>query len=604
MTIEKLVEATNAKHYPTMELSRTFVPSVHFNQTLVLGHSILVGPRGSGKTTILRMLSNDVLPFWEHEAADFYRSQIPFEGIYVRGDRAWGEMIQSLEKTNIELNDKNALAISAFNSNIFSATMMALERSLKHFIKGNEIPQNFKSKFATFLKEAAEVMQLSSVGLSFDSLSYALDRRILAINDICYQIAVGENAKTFFNHDEYKYLSLNLPLSLNLILDRFDKLLGRDQHKWALLLDEFEIAPIELQQQVFRYLRSSNQKYVYKVALIPCSGLLSERKRGDNQSTKNNDYNTVEMWHKSKNDIQKFCIDFIKRKYGKHPEDIFGETKFASKNHENWGDKWVKEFIELEKKDPSFSSWLREKQISVNEIEDDLKNADRLRKVAPLVAFRNALRAGNDALSQDALKRSRKSLAEFYCGWQAITAISEGNPRWLTIMMNEMMGENMDKRIPRTVQDEKIQKTSKAFMAMIKTAALNNNMGVSTKTPPIEIIQRIQLGIENKLLKEDFKEDIPLSFRVTEDISEDIMNSLRIAFNYGAIISKSDFDDIDDYNELADKEFRVSYMLAPVLRLPLKSERPVSLTRLINTINKLELKKPKTNVNPNQQGLF
>lgn len=600
MNVEKLLEATNAKHSDTSELIKSFVPSSHFAQTLVKGHSILLGPRGSGKTTILRMLSNEVLPNWLHDEADQYRRRISFEGIYVRGDRVWGEMIKSLENSNVNKDTRKALAVAAFNSNVFSATIGALERAIAIHSKDTEknyIPS--KSEIAQCLKEIADALYLKNAGLSFDSLSYALERRVIEINAICYDLTFYKSDDDINNLRQYPYLTINLPLTLDLILDRFDKCLKRPFHKWALLLDEFEIAPLELQRQVLSDLRSANKKYIYKVALIPCGAFVTHKKRGEIQSTKNNDYSIIELWHKSKNDLNKFCIDFMERKYKKHPKEIFGETKFATKDSSsNWNEKWLEEFLELNEKDKSFESYLVEKNISLADISDNEANKDRLRKIAPLVAFRNALRA-EDSEIDIGHRRSRKKLPDFYTGWQAITAISEGNPRWLTIMLNSLISEQDGDVLDYAVQYDKVLQTSKAFLAMIKTAALTNNMGVSTKTPPVNIINRIKDGIAKRLIADNFKEDLPLSFIVGDNTEEDVINSLRIALNYGAIVTKSDADDIDDYQELKGKEFRVSYLLAPALKLPLRSDRPVSLA---NLMIKPPIKKDITGFN--QRGLF
>lgn len=582
MNVEKLLEATNAKHSDASELIETFVPSAHFTQTLVKGHSILLGPRGSGKTTILRMLSNEVLPNWKHSEAENYRNSISFEGIYVRGDRVWGEMIKSLEHSNVQKDTRKALAVAAFNSHVFSATIGAMERALLLHSKRAEkkvVPN--KSEMASCLKEIADTLYLSDAGLSFDSLSFALERRVIEINAICYELTFYKSDDDIENLRRYPYLAINLPLTLDLILDRFDKCLKRPSHKWALLLDEFEIAPLELQRQVLSDLRSANKKYIYKVALIPCGAFVTHKKRGEIQSTKNNDYSIIELWHKSKNDLNKFCVDFMEKKYKRHPREVFGETKFATKDQSGkWSEKWLDEFLELKNKDKSFENFLIEKKILLNELDDDGPNRDRLRKIAPLVAFRNALRAESDEIDSGP-KRSRKKLPDFYTGWQAITAISEGNPRWLTIMLNSLLSEETESILEFNMQYDKVLKTSKAFLAMIKTAALTNNMGVSTKTPPVSIICRIQEGIIKRLINDSFKEDLPLSFTVGENTEEDVINSLRIALNYGAIVCTSDSDDIDDYQELKGKDFRVSYLLAPVLQLPLKSDRSVSLATLM-----------------------
>jgi len=596
MSAEKLIEATNAKHSSSIEISDSFVPSEHFDAAIVNGHSILLGPRGSGKTTILRMLSNQILPDWKDGRAEYYRSRIAFEGIYIRGDRVWGEMIKELEKPNFEneqVFDKRklkdfakVLSIAAFNSHVFSATMSALKRSFERYITScspEETKQTKTKVLGGALKQIAETLELKNIGLSFDSISYALEKRFQEISTICYQLSLFPEMLNSEKIQNLTYLYIQLPSTLTLILSCFDKCLNREDHKWALLLDEFEIAPLELQQTVLNDLRSSNKKYIYKVALIPCGAFTEHTRHGGMQSSINNDYSTIRLWHTHKKNIQDFCISFIEKRYGCHPREIFGETKFASKanDFDRWNQRWLPEFYNLKKKDSSFVKYLENKRISLEDVAKKpqlLEYKDRLRKIAPLVAFRNALMAEHDSVQS---RRSRKALIDFYTGWQALIEISEGNPRWLNIILNEISIKDGEKP---SLSDQLagITQVSQTFNAMIATAALVQNMGVTTKTAPMKLIHDISKAFLDRLLNENFSEDPSLSFKIDDKIDFDTIQSLRIAFNYGAIVPRESSSDINDYHDLKGKNFRISYLLAPTLSLPLKSERPIALSSLLS----------------------
>lgn len=130
-------------------------------------------------------------------------------------------------------------------------------------------------------------------------------------------------------------------------------------------------------------------------------------------------------------------------------------------------------------------------------------------------------------------------------------------------------------------QAQKIREFSRTFWAMLKTAALKDNLGISTKEPPYQPVKKIADYFVEKYVKEDFSEEPPLSFRV-DNQSPDIINALKIAFNYGAIVSLDESGDIEDYDALEGKRFRISYLLAAELSLPLRSTKAVSIGTILN----------------------
>ena len=56
-----IFESFNARALEPADVARTFIPPDHYSDVLKRAHTLVVGPRGSGKTTILKMLQAPAL---------------------------------------------------------------------------------------------------------------------------------------------------------------------------------------------------------------------------------------------------------------------------------------------------------------------------------------------------------------------------------------------------------------------------------------------------------------------------------------------------------------------------------------------------------------
>ena len=82
-------ETFNARSLSTEDLCSSFIVSKHYHELAALNNAVMVGPRGSGKTTLMRMLQVQSLEIWEHPDASNIRSNIGFSGVFIPTDRVW-----------------------------------------------------------------------------------------------------------------------------------------------------------------------------------------------------------------------------------------------------------------------------------------------------------------------------------------------------------------------------------------------------------------------------------------------------------------------------------------------------------------------------------
>jgi energy-coupling factor transporter ATP-binding protein EcfA2 len=562
------LDAFNAKHLKNEDIARTFVSSQLFLETAKNEHTILVGPRGSGKTTFLRMLSINTLPKWEG-SNDL---NIKYEGIYVPGDLVWGEMIKSLECVGLTSNISEAFAYSAFFTHVMLCTLDSIESSL--ILCSNELLQKQDRKIQSAFLEVCEILKLKPEKVSLSRIRHELVMKLNILGEYSRKISVVGSEQ--FSHDEFEekvpYAYSDLKMTTESVLVTIDRALERPEHRWALLLDEFEIAPKYLLDKVISSMRSAAPKVLFKVALVPC-GFHQEIKT---ETSAINDYSIVELWYVKKGESNSFCSNLIKSKFGiSNPISRLGSTKFGSRISSN-SLHWIEVFDDLFEKDRSFKSFILSKKINYKkEFSSDEAVSSLIRKISPIVAFRNAF------INKNGTRKGRRSLPEFYAGWEAISTISEGNPRWLLSVLNPLLTEGSSSKPTDSSQMNKVEGSTNAYAAMLKTLPLSDNMGLSTKQPIFELLEKIGRYFNSRLIDERFQTSSKSTFTVDKNIPKDVEAALMIAWNYGAIVSVDSENTFGTYDSLQGMRFRLSYLLSPKFELNLTTGTSIILSTIL-----------------------
>jgi hypothetical protein len=584
------LEAFNAKELPTPDVVASFVPSAKFQELAGNWHALLIGPRGSGKTTYLRMLELNALRFWEHAEADNYRKAIPYTGVYIPADITWGAMVDALGGGKLNTETHQAFANAAFCTNVLQASVEAMrckfQRTNNAPFSDYQFSEISPDLLETVVRDIADAWCLSIKTLSFQGLLSAIGRRLIDIKSDALKVAADPKHTLHDAYERANYLSLAFDAAITFAFNEIDRVAGCPNGKWALLFDEFEIAPPRIQQLVLSKLRSTNPKILYKVALAPCGPHTQQTLDTMAKPSSNNDYKSIDLWQREKLPVTNFCEQlFLAKIKAFEPLRLLTPVQFFGKtDHDNEGDllqdiwksRYELEFLELARKDITFHEFLLSKQINSAQLD---VNESIIRKIAPLVAFRNAHRNFNGGS-----KKGRKKLFFAYTGWQAVAAITEGNPRWFIGILNMMASQVTDAmRMPisSTIQHDQLSAASETFAAMLKTAATEQAMGITTNVSIYSLLADIGRYFNERLINDPFIEEFPLSFEIDDRVSADRHNALRIAFNLGAIVCLSEPDTIGGYATLIGKRFRLAYMLAPNFRLPLRATKSIALSTIL-----------------------
>src|SRR4051794_12830019 len=92
------LDAFNARYLDPSEVAETFIPLEHFNDVIARSNTLIVGPRGTGKTTLLKMLHPAAMATWDHDQADAAARRVDYCGVYVPTDVLWSEQLRGINK--------------------------------------------------------------------------------------------------------------------------------------------------------------------------------------------------------------------------------------------------------------------------------------------------------------------------------------------------------------------------------------------------------------------------------------------------------------------------------------------------------------------------
>lgn len=605
----------NAKAMSYEEIAKTFVASRKFSELAGQWNSLLIGPRGSGKTTLLKMLSPNALRAWSAPEAAEYKANINYTGIYVPADIAWGGMISSLGDGNLDSTCFEVVAEAAFATNVFLATINTMQGRI---MKQPGQSQHYRSatipaeKIEELVVSISLLWKLEPRSVSLRGISLALSERLLQLKQQARLVGSLPNPSMKDVNEHIPYVGLPVLDATARALSVFDELAGEEDGIWALLLDEFEVAPACLQKLALASIRAGSQKLLLKVALAPCGPHTFIKLDTDTPPDNSNDFRITELWYSEKKQADDFCNRVFAARVatknflqGRRPEDVLGESIFGIVDEEEDAQKelkfdesaedasdqtaaskkakiWRSMFEELAEKDVSFKEYLARKGIDPAALDPrpSAKNGNTIRKIAPVVAFRNAYRSK----SAEGQKRGGKAYNSAYYGWLAISAMSEGNPRWLMGIMTRVTSDltpSSQLPVPASYQQEQVMSMAHGFAEMLKTAATKQFEVLQTTQPIFALIKKIGLYFHRQIVLEPFGEDPHMSFTVDRDISPDIENCLRIALNHGALVCYDPPDSVGGYTSLRGKRLRIAYLLAPVFQLPLRKSKAIGLSRIM-----------------------
>ena len=605
-TTSTLFDNFNAKNSKIEDVARTFVSSIDFFSIAKNNHTFVLGPRGCGKTTMFKMLTTPALQQWKpvdpKEIA--LKNNIPFIAIYFPSDELWKDQMNSIT-SNIK-NDPtltstiiNALACT----NIFSNFC----EGIKHHITYLDLPDKGE-KEVEFCNELIKVWKLSDCPSRLSSIKLHLGNRkdnlIEKLNKYLFDKRYNANAP--INLDDIFFS--DFLTSIRVAIIAFENIFNDgNELKWALCFDELELVSKDFFDNIIKKLRVAPQNIVFKLSSSP----LTEFENSTAQVF--HDFEVVKLWPHSHSEEKRyavFCEEIAKARILQHVEQvnaisnmdvdftrIFGTLDYSisalkefnftidpdvidGKPHSlSWS-----VFRELGKRDEGFAELMRQKKLNPKDPvpKTKLQYDSFIRKARELVINRLLFSKYED--SRFVEKRTRKEYPIYY-GRETIFRICEGNPRFIMNIINDILIKT-----DKYVNLEDLTFSAEEQANVIKTVSIRFNAMLNTyptSTPynkshiDLEwLIKKVGDYFDNQVNSGRFKMSPANSFTFKEsNTNKQIVSLINKGVGLGAFV-KID-KNIDDISNEHTTRFRLSYLLHPRFKLPLRLYSSIKLNNIL-----------------------
>lgn len=596
----------NARHLDPREVASTFVPQKKFWDLLGTSNNLLIGPRGSGKTTLLKMLQPAAISAWKHERAPEAHSRLGFVGVFVPTDLNWSEEINVAVEC-LPTEERDTLTEALFVANVQLALISSLSQLAVDEVTASlaecyrPISRDQESEIVSCFEKIWKFREDNLFVPSFRSFRRTLRSRITVLSSFRPNLPDKEqhieNIRQTLLASQFNFEATFLE-AIEVIRD-----VTGVRRRWGLLFDEVELANSFLQRAVFSRLRSANSEdVVYKLAVVPyvpAANILNKV----NKPGVSNDWTPITLWYTDQAEATRFCRDLwdqvsIPYKLGSlDPQSIFGSNNDDDRSQRSMpGGRRLRygsqsdrqrEFLSLYSKDQYFRLYMKDHGIVPERLDQLPARAmdSVIRKIAPLVAYRDQFIkvSANDKVKL----RSVKSNARLYSGWEAICWVSEGNPRWFKSIIDVLLREwqSNKKTLSRSTQSIELERASRRFKALVAVCPVGEMDPAETEhdvVGPLQFVEAIAKFQRDYLLDKNFRADMPLSIECDAESDPALLVFLSACLNIGAIISADEEDAALSLAALRGRKFRLSFLLAPSMLLPLRTGTPRALSTIFS----------------------
>ncbi len=583
----------NAKDLELTRLTEKFVPPLQtFGKLLQGNNTVLVGPRGSGKTTLMRMLQAPALERYAGPGAEEFRAAVAYTGVLVPGDQAWAKQLEALE---LSAEGGELFAIAVFTLHCLRALVRAAaERTLPapnglHPYRRVSIDYLDQQHLARSVAAAWNLRPVADLADLSTALSDAIGR-ISAMRSAISRVTASQRDRLM---SKEPLLHLDLIACAVSLVERYNALCDEREGRWAFLFDEAELIPPVINRMIMRLLRGTDRLFLFKVSYAPYENAKVDfgQPLGPQEG---NDFTTLRLTFANKREAFPFTEALFRARLRERdghddPDRVLGATSVVAIDPEGNEDApgvyapdsaYGELLSELAAIDPSFTRWLESNEIVLahaHELEDDLRA--RLRKVMPIVALRAAYirRPTHRPGTQGARLRSRRNVA-LYSGKEAFYAMMEANPRWLNHVCDSLLQDDDGGVIAPERQSSRLLAAAREFEGYLRILPVRGTH-MDADDGPKRLLRRIAEYFRNQYIRGSFTADPCGSFRVDAEFSDTIVNSLRALINRGAVIEVPTGG--GGLGKLIGTRFRCAYIVAPIYGLPLRLDKEVGLSTIL-----------------------
>jgi hypothetical protein len=548
------------------------------------------------------MLQPSALVSWPHEDAEEIARSIDFTGIFVATDISWSQQLNLLGNGTLEPQFSRLLSVASFTTHSLKAVLTAFQQRISASTGATtrlvNIPIPNQKLEGAIVTSIAKAWHVENIAPSFFSLRQALTYRLMQIGEIGSQETIAGASGREDRLASVPYLHLPFLEASAYAIEVFEDALQIPPGKWGYAFDELELAPESIQQELIQAIRSTDDRFLFKLALNPFTTNTSLLQHTLSPAP-GQDFDQISLWYAEKRVAQGFCEGLWKELAKQidapawSPRGVLGNSYFESSAEDMEeerrayapGSRWAKRFSALAAKDASFREYVTRRAIDLHALHlmDEDQRAAEVRKVAPIVALREFyLRDPGSKDEQADSLRSRKT-AVLYTGADSVFALTEGNPRIFIGLVGALLQDAKRRTVPTVsprVQAERLLATAERFLATLRTIPVENaredaGMGV------VNLLRKIARYFHADAVRGEFQAAPVGSFTIDARTPEVILKALGQALNAGAIIYIPDDEGKVILTSLRGKKFRLSYLLAPLYGFPIRLGRDIALSRIL-----------------------
>lgn len=600
MTTASEFQSFNARALPASVIARTFIAPSQFVTLTRVAHSVIVGPRGSGKTTLLKMLTPEALTDLNAQTSLAGLPVVPFTGVFVPTDISWSRQLAAFRE--LHLDDSYAAAF--VRSSFTTAVLRAFVNALLQRLAAPESPALLRvaplrlepEEEATLVALLADAWRVEVRIKSLLGLRIALSNRLVALAEFALVEERMPPERREVRFAENRDLDLPLLPSLTSALDALEavapQVIGE---RWALLFDELELAPAEIRSELLQSLRSVDDRLLFKLSLSPFSDEFAQFSDALS-AMPGHDHDEVSLSYGRKEHGVAFSLELmaaIMRRNGYEgvgaalARRVLGESLFPDSGtmvgDESDVTRSGRYFRALYASDSSFKEYADKHGGSLDgylSLEGD-KRAQFVRKVAPIVIVRATFRVTEGSRVYGARRFKSRKNPDIYRGATSLATLLEGNPRYIIGVMNGLLSETPG-RVSGSRQTAEVAKTANRFRALLTTIPAPQVLAGGRRAL-LSLVDEVGEFFRQAVIADEFSPDPPGTFIVDSTASDSLIAALAQLVNAGALIFVPDPDGGAIMTSLRGKRLRLNYLLASQYGLPLRLERPVALSRVLES---------------------
>lgn len=583
----------NARYSTAEQIAERFVPPPRFNEIVDFSNMILVGPRGIGKTTILKVLTASGLYHLSKNGKGL-SEKIDYVPIYIPAEKMWKGNFEAIQAANYPepLCDKILHGLFVNHCLYYLVTSIQDCCSVAKVAPEHidepwcfEISKPDEEEICRLLSDIWELdrIQTSFIGIKL-SLTKRTNKYCSAVNALT-PIDAGAQLKDLAHLDVLQMFKA--------FFDIMQEYAGVT--RWSLNFDEMEIAPPGLIRTLFENLRSFDQRAALKFSLFPFVefySLVSGHGIRSDSPGPGNDFKSINLAPNFTQSSSAFSRELI--------EGICSERGFVLSEVKDYlnsssaitsriltSSGFIRDFKRIlreaieSKSDPSFVKFLENKGVHSPEDIDALsenKRASIIRKTFPLGEIRQYYLKEEPSLENGVLRRSIKGYG-YYHGFDQISSLTEQNPRSIYFYFSELLDQFDAGVSSSTAQNKTIRQNVDRFRAFVATQAIPHHSNSSRLRNTLNVVDRLGTNLSLFLFDDKFQAEPPLSF-VFKDLDETTKSILGIAINTGAVVPEQPTDDSHLIFDLIGYRLRVSHRLAPFYPLPMITSKPKTFRRI------------------------